>query len=741
MNATEVTGVTVETVTLVEDFSPTNSQLTFTAGQQVFVSDSRRLLSGGRGGNAGSFQFGTEEQATMSRGVRGVLPLDPVVRRGAKGGDGFLDGGAGADVSVQGLDGAAPGADGQSVNGTAGNGGGCLRTYDRRFCTPGRGGDADVLGGDGANGAEPGGPGGDGGNAIAVGGDSGDASTIKESTVFGRGGDANATGGMGGNGGDDCPPEPSLARGAQRVGGPGGDGGFGDVLGGSSFEEIPDNLRGLSVATGGSGGDGGDGEVPGPGGSGVGAGFLRDADNLKMGSSADAGLDGNNGMLCATPTPTLPPGTTPTFTPTRTPTASNTPTRTPTRTTTRSPTHTPSRTPTFTPTEEVPMEGIRQLTDTTVGSSSFPSVNDAGRIVFASNADLTGENPNGATQLFAINVNGTALQQLTNLAMPDFLFGFRIAPRANLVAFSANWNPLGTNTDGNAEIFVVGAGGGGLAQVTDNAFGGRFNGNTFLSVNPNGSAVAYQCNTANPPNIGGSAEKICVARTDGSLDNRLTEPEASQFCCPSITSSPFISGATHIVPFSSNNGELVAGDFTTSFEIFVAELNADLQVSGLQRITFTPFPAVLDKFTPRISENGATIAFLENTNQLQKGTFVPVSRLVAVNPDGSGRVDLTDFDHRAGDPVLAADGQRMVFSFTGNLATPPRNDDGNPEIFLINRDGNGATQLTETPAGTESFFPYIDPTGRFVVFQSNADLTGDNPDNSVEIFVITLGAS
>jgi hypothetical protein len=279
-----------------------------------------------------------------------------------------------------------------------------------------------------------------------------------------------------------------------------------------------------------------------------------------------------------------------------------------------------------------------------------------------------------------------------------------------------------------------------------NTTGGRFNGNTFVGIDPGGTVAAYQCFTPNPPQVGGAAEKICLARTDGTLENRLTEPDAAQFCCPSITSAPFVAGAAHLVPFTSNDGDLVPGESTTSFEIYLAEVNTALALTGLERLTLTPFPDVLDKFTPRISENGAVIAFLENANRQQNGGFVPVSRLVAINSDGSGRTELTDFEHQAGDPVLSADGQKIVFSFTGDPTGG--NADANPEIFL-RRDGGGVMQLTDTPAAEvqvgkssiriESFFPYVDPTGRFVVFQSNADPTGGNPDHNREIFVIALG--
>jgi hypothetical protein len=163
LSATAVSGISAQAVTLAADFSPAGDDLVFVAGQPAFTTVAAPLVSGGRGGNAGAFDFGEGLPAgamsvvraalRLLQGGQGGLPLDPIVRRGADGGDGFVFGGAGADVSVTG---------GPSVTAVGGNGGGCLRIFDRIFCTPGDGGDAEAQGAPGMDGPGPGDPGGDG---------------------------------------------------------------------------------------------------------------------------------------------------------------------------------------------------------------------------------------------------------------------------------------------------------------------------------------------------------------------------------------------------------------------------------------------------------------------------------------------------------------------------------------------------------------------------------------------------
>jgi hypothetical protein len=360
MNAQAVDGIEVETVTLREVFSPTGTDLVFNVGEEVFTSDSTVVVSGGRGGNAGSFTFGESEQLRFplplsafplplaegqgERIPRGGLTLDPIVRQGADGGDGFFFGGSGADVTVVGF----------NVTAIGGDGGGCLSIFDRSFCMPGRGGKADAQGVNGFDGFAPGEDGTDGGGATAMGGNSSDDRGNPEgSEKFGQGGDAVASGGFGGDGADNCPFVGPFSRGGNRVGGDGGDGGQAFALGGNSFERVPDEMRGLSLAFGGDGGFGGDGEDGGgAGGLGGFADLLRERNVLSMGSEAIPGFDGLPGGLCPPPpdTPVLTNTRTPTTTPTSTPTRTPTATATPTRTATSTPTVTPTPTQTSTPT-------------------------------------------------------------------------------------------------------------------------------------------------------------------------------------------------------------------------------------------------------------------------------------------------------------------------------------------------------------------------------------------------------
>jgi Tol biopolymer transport system component len=95
-------------------------------------------------------------------------------------------------------------------------------------------------------------------------------------------------------------------------------------------------------------------------------------------------------------------------------------------------------------------------------------------------------------------------------------------------------------------------------------------------------------------------------------------------------------------------------------------------------------------------------------------------------------VRLTDSGGCSQDPSIDGRGQRVVFVSDGDFAG--NNADGNDEIFLVDRRNGTTTQITDT-AGGGNFEPAISAIGGSVVFASPHDLTGDNLDNSQEIFL------
>jgi uncharacterized repeat protein (TIGR01451 family) len=140
---------------------------------------------------------------------------------------------------------------------------------------------------------------------------------------------------------------------------------------------------------------------------------------------------------------------------------------------------------------------------------------------------------------------------------------------------------------------------------------------------------------------------------------------------------------------------------------------------------------------PSMSGDGRIVAF-ESTEGIAGAGGVERFRAIRANIS----VDPPTFQQlaatRAPAPAISQDGSRIVFASKDDpLGT---NHDGNSEIFL--HDGAKLIQITNTAPGdvanrtiSGNFLPSISDDGRFIAFSSNRDLTNQNVDNSLEIFV------
>ena len=149
---------------------------------------------------------------------------------------------------------------------------------------------------------------------------------------------------------------------------------------------------------------------------------------------------------------------------------------------------------------------------------------------------------------------------------------------------------------------------------------------------------------------------------------------------------------------------------------------------------------------PRWSPDGQRIAFASD----QDGN----DEIYLANADGSGLARLTHSDRSDSNPAWSPDGQRIAFvsghsgDLEGYLKDADRSDFadrgrvkllGSFDIYLMNADGSGLTQLTDD-AGRD-FNPSWSPDGQRIVFISDRDGDSDiytmNADGSGSITKLT----
>ncbi len=358
--------------------------------------------------------------------------------------------------------------------------------------------------------------------------------------------------------------------------------------------------------------------------------------------------------------------------------------------------------------------GLRQLTATpaTFDTAGATISGNGQTVAFHSNANLTGGNVNNQVEIFLINWDGTNLRQLTTTQK---LLGFTGDPESSRpsltddgqrIFYQSNHNNFLTNLDGNFEIYRINADGSGLSALTSTLL--SF-GNFAPVVSGDGSRVAYLAVDAD----------ITLEAMDGNGGNRQ----------PLLPFELIFSAQADLAP----GGDIVV--FVRTLGLFSSghlfRVNPD--GSGLAQITNFDSGNVAD---PSLAGDSQTVVFSADSDPL--GTNDDLSEeIFKIQVDGTGLAQLTSYSNTevstdSQRPAVSTNGSVIVFDSDADLLGT--NADFSREIFRVNADGSGLLQLTDTPANRVSQRARIDATGDFLVFESNADLDGGNPDGSFEIY-------
>jgi len=370
--------------------------------------------------------------------------------------------------------------------------------------------------------------------------------------------------------------------------------------------------------------------------------------------------------------------------------------------------------------------GLRQLTSA-LTDPSFISISisdDGSRIVFSHRENLTGENPAGLIQVFAIEADGTGLRQLSH-AISGYAAGPVLSGDGTTVAFETssgglrvfkvNWDGTGSVEIANAQapsitddgqtifyrdypnyhIWKVGANGTGNTELT--VFGG-----SFPVVSGDGSRVVFD-----------GGEIMAMDSAGGNLRQLTTEVAIGYGYQPQVSDDGTRVFFTSELPGVSPNVFRIQSDGT-----------------GLAQVTnVTDLYAFALDFT--VSPDGNVVVFNWYT------VNGPVN-LFKINADGTGMTQLTTTPTGTGDPydrfpVISSDGQWVIFQ---SYLRAGLNTDGSLELLRIRVDGTQLWSVTNDDDST-----YVDKLPRlsdgsvpWIVYQSGSDKDGQNPDGSLEIF-------
>jgi TolB protein len=283
------------------------------------------------------------------------------------------------------------------------------------------------------------------------------------------------------------------------------------------------------------------------------------------------------------------------------------------------------------------------------------------------------------------------------------------------VAFSTTRdNPNFVPIQNAGEIYLMNPDGSDPERITNNLWA-----DAFAVLSPDGKKIIFDNNRFRLPTDFITKTELFVMKTDGTEETHLTDGSSGSWA-PDSKHIAFAASA-------SGTGTMIRdsiGAPTTDGDIFI--LNVDDATLGTQApVNITNSPTLIEA-DPHWSPDGQKVVYA--AHDMNDDPNIPTTaEIFVVNVDGSGvPVQLTHNTSEERAPAWSPDGSKIVFMC--------RYGGTDFEICTINPDGSGLVQLTNNTVqelsirwsvhGTQFWFQRP-VSGRNQLFKINADGTGE----------------
>lgn len=280
-----------------------------------------------------------------------------------------------------------------------------------------------------------------------------------------------------------------------------------------------------------------------------------------------------------------------------------------------------------------------------------------------------------------------------------------------------------------------------LNELVDLPVGSTVTFTTVSTVDPNASGTLSNTATVDvPPDMTDSDTGNNSATDTDSLDPSALPVQVTDSSGDALILKDggfhYIFIANHRVGLSDDgrvlafvsNGDYTGGNGDLGNEIFVHTDNG-----GFEQITDVPAPVAFDHAAdPALSRNGRYLVFASSADHTG-GNPDWNREIFRLNRNDGTMTQITHTTTGAqGRPTVSNNGRRIAFTTTSSDLLSGFNADGNQEVAVWN---NGALSGFES-TGCLNHTPMISRhnQGRYLAFISDGDLTGNNPDRNQEVF-------
>jgi len=303
--------------------------------------------------------------------------------------------------------------------------------------------------------------------------------------------------------------------------------------------------------------------------------------------------------------------------------------------------------------------------------------------------------------------------------------------------------------DGNSctDVFVHDRTTGTTERVSVDSWGneGDQRSNAFYhqAISDDGMRVVFQSSATNldPNDTNGYADVFVHDRASGTT--ALVSADSSGVVGNANSFSAAISGDGRFVVFTSFASNLVANDSNGGTDVFVRDL-----VSGTtERVSVDSAGNQCDGscLYSSVSSDGRFVAFQSGSTNLVAGDTNGCDD-VFVRDRQAGTTERVSVDSNGAQgkgfsmwPSVSADGAFVAFESQVTTLVPG-DDNQCMDVFVRDRALGTTTRVSVDSSGTQadgdSFAPMIDPTGRFVAFESSAtNLVAGDTNHVYDVYV------